>query len=280
MPRLKKYVTGVLGESPRWHDGRLWFSNWAAQEIVAATLDGKTEVVAKVPSFPFCFDWLPDGRMLIVSGGDAQVLRLEPDGTLAVHAELGHLSEHPFKDIVVDANGNAYVGNIGFDFPEGDFKPGFLVLVRPDGTAERVGSKVAFPHGLALAGDGALLVVAEAYANKLTAFPVAADGTLGKARTWAKLAYGVPHGITVDGEGAIWYSDVPNGEVVRVAEGGEELDSVEIGASAFACTLGGRAGKTLFVMAADWSGEESMAEGAETGRIVGFTAPAARAGRP
>lgn len=282
MPRanVETLAAGFMGESPRWHDDRLWLADWGSQEIVAVDADGKSETILTAPSFPFCFDWLPDGRLLVVSGREGLILRQEPDGSLVTHADLTGLSPHPWKDIVVDGQGNAYVGNIGFDFPEGDFAPGIIAVVTPDGTARQAARGVAFPHGLAITPDGGTLIVAEAYANKLTAFGLAAKGGLSKRRIWAKLRYGVPHGICVDEQGAVWYADLPNEECVRVGEGGEVLETIDAGQSCFACALGGADGRTLFMMTADWNGAASMREGAETGLVLRVTAPAARAGRP
>ena len=134
MPEPRTLMTGIaFGESPRWHDDRLWFSDWGAQELIAVDLEGESEVVMRVPSFPFCIDWLPDGRLLVVSARDKVLLRREADGSLATHADLSGLSEHPWNDIVVDGRGNAYVGNIGFDFGSGEFAPGILALIGSDG---------------------------------------------------------------------------------------------------------------------------------------------------
>src|ERR671910_2389495 len=141
-------MTGIaFGESPRWHDNRLWFSDWGAQEIIAVDREGKSEVIVRIPSFPFCIDFLPDGRLLIVSASDRLLLRRGSDGPLVTHADLSTLSEHPWNDIVVDGRGNAYIGNIGFDFPEAEFAPGTLALVTPDGSARQGADGGAFPNG-------------------------------------------------------------------------------------------------------------------------------------
>src|SRR5918992_3329480 len=153
-------ITGIaFGESPRWHDGRLWFADWGAQELIAVDLEGRSEVVVRVPSFPFCVDWLPDGRLLIISARDRLLLRREPDGSLVTHADLSGLSEHPWNDIVVDGRGKAYVGNTGFDFAGGEFAPGILALVTPDGSARQGAHGVPFPHRIVLAPDNPTPVV-------------------------------------------------------------------------------------------------------------------------
>ena len=281
MTELQTLMTGIaFGESPRWHDDRLWFSDWGAQEIIAVDLEGESEVIVRVPSFPFCIDFLPDGRLLIVSASERLLLRREPDGPLVTHADLSTLSEHPWNDIVVDAWGNAYIGNIGFDFPEAEFAPGTLALVTPDGSARQVADGVAFPNGIVVTPDNSTLIVAESYANRLTAFDITADGSLSNRRMWAELGGGVPDGICLDAEGALWYGDVPNKRCVRVREGGEVLQTIALDRGCFACMLGGPDGKTLFMVAQEWSGMESTAEEERTGQLLTSPAPAAGAGWP
>jgi sugar lactone lactonase YvrE len=278
---LQTLMTGIaFGESPRWHDDRLWFSDWGAQEIIAVDLEGDSEVIVRVPSFPFCIDWLPDGRLLIVSASDRLLLRREPDGPLVTHADLSTLSEHPCNDIVVDGRGNAYIGNIGFDFPEAEFAPGTLALVTPDGSARQVADGVAFPNGIVVTPDNSTLIVAESYANRLTAFDITADGSLSNQREWADLGSGVPDGICLDAEGAVWYGDVPNKRCVRVREGGEVLQTIDLDRGCFACMLGGMDGRTLFMVAQEWSGMESTADGERTGQLLTAPAPTPGAGWP
>jgi len=274
-------MTGIaFGESPRWHDGRLWFADWEAEELIAVDLEGHSEVVMPVASFPFCIDWLPDGRLLIVSARDRALLRREPDGTLATHADLSALSEHPWNDIVVDGRGNAYVGNIGFDFQAGEPAPGILALVAPDGSARQVADGVAFPNGVAITPDDSTLILAESYASRLTAFDIAADGGLSNRRVWADLDGGAPDGICLDADGAVWYGDVPNQRCVRVREGGEVVQTIELDRGCFACMLGGADGRTLFLVTRAWGGTGGMAGGERTGQILTVEAPAPHAGRP
>jgi len=278
---LQTLMTGIaFGESPRWHDDRLWFSDWGTQEIIAVDLEGESEVIVRVASFPFCIDFLPDGRLLIVSASDRLLLRREPDGPLVTHADLSTLSEHPWNDIVVDARGNAYIGNIGFDFPEAQFAPGTLALVTPDGSARQVADGVAFPNGIVVTPDNSTLIVAESYANRLTAFDITADGSLSNRRMWAELGGGVPDGICLDAEDAVWYGDVPNKRCVRAREGGEVLQTIALDRGCFACMLGGPDDKTLFMVAQEWSGMESTAEKERTGQLLTSPAPAAGAGWP
>jgi sugar lactone lactonase YvrE len=274
-------MTGLaFPESPRWHDDRLWFSDWGAHEVIAVDLDGKSEVIVRLPSFPMCIERLPDGRLLIVSASDGLLLRREPDGSLATHADLTALADHKWNDIVVDGRGNAYVNNTGFDFPGGEFAPGILALVTPDGSARQVAEGVAFPNGMVVTPDNSTLILAESYGNRLTAFDIAADGSLSNGRLWADLQGGVPDGICLDAENAIWYGDVPNKRCVRVREGGEELQTIDLDRGCFACMLGGADKRTLFLMANEWIGPASMADGSRAGQVLIAEAPAPGVGWP
>ncbi|MGH3798549.1 MAG: SMP-30/gluconolactonase/LRE family protein [Pseudonocardiaceae bacterium] len=281
MPELHTLMTGIaFGESPRWHDGQLWFSDWGAHEVIAVDLDGTSEVIVSVPSFPLCIDFLPDGRLLLVSSSDRRLLRREPDGSLVTHAELSDLSAHPWNDIVVDGRGNAYVNNIGFEFPGGEFAPGILGLATPDGSVRQVADGVAFPNGMAVTPDNSTLILAESYGNKLTAFDIAADGSLSNPRVWADLGDGVPDGICLDAEGAVWYGDVPNQRCVRVRERGEVLQTVNLDRGCFACMLGGADRRTLFMVATEWGGTTNMVDEARTGQVLTVEAPAPGVGWP
>ena len=270
----------TMGESPRWHEDRLWFSDWGMQKIVAVDLEGNSEDLLRAPSFPFCFDWLPDGRLLITSGSEGLLLRVEPDGSLLTHADLTGLAGTPWKDIVVDSRGNTYVGNIGFNFPEDEFAPGILALVTPDGSVRQAADGVAFPHGMIVTPDNSTLILAEAYANKLTAFDIATDGSLSNRRVWANLNEGVPHGICLDAEGTVWYADIPNQRCVRVQEGGEVLHTIDLGDACFACMLGGVEDRTLFMVTAEWGGPINTIEGEKRGKILTVKATAPHAGWP
>jgi sugar lactone lactonase YvrE len=274
-------MTGItFGESPRWHDDRLWFSDWGTQEVIAVDREGRSEVIVRTPASPFSIDWLPDGRLLIISGPDGDLLRREPDGSLVTHADLSSLSGHSWNEIVVDGRGNAYVNNIGFDFPAGEFAPGTVALLTPDGPARLVADGVAFPNGMAVTPDNSTLIVAESYASRLTAFDIASDGSFSSERLWADLGSGVPDGICLDAEGTIWYADVPNKRCVRVREGGEVLHTIDLDRGCFACMLGGIEGTTLFMVAQEWNGMESAAGGQRTGQLLTVPAPAPGAGWP
>lgn len=278
MPEPHVLLTGlVMGEVPRWHDGRLWFSDMGAQEVIVTDLAGNSEVVARVQTLGLGF--LPDGRLLIVSARDGALLRREPDGSLVTHADLtGHAGGH-WNDLVVDGRGNAYVNDIGFDFPGGTFAPGIVALVTPDGSVRQVADGLAFPNGMAVTPDNATLIVAESYGAKLTAFDIATDGSLSRQRVWAHLEGGHPDGICLDSEGAVWYADVPAKRCVRVREGGEVLQVIELDRGCFACTLGGPDKRTLFMMAAEFPSGGNMA-GTRTGQVLAVEAPAPGAGWP
>jgi|SRR5215211_5741119 len=286
MSDLEVLTTGIaFGESPRWgRDGRLWFADWAAQEVLAVDLAGNSERIVRVDffAFPMCIDWLPDGRLLIVAPRDGHVLRREPDGSLVTHADIRGLAGegHPWNEIVVDGRGNAYINNQGFEFPGGEFSPGTVAMLTPDGAARLVADGLAFPNGMAVTPDNSTLIVAESYAKMLTAFDIAADGSLSEGRLWADLGDGAPDGICVDAEGAVWYADVPNKCCVRVREGGEVLQRVDHDRGCFSCALGGPDGTTLFVVAQEWRGTEHMADGGRTGQVLITQAPAAGAGWP
>ena len=269
MPETRTLLTGLgFGESPRWHGHKLWFCNWGFGEVMTVGLDGRSDVVTRVPTtIPFSIDWLPDGRLLVVSGQEALMLRQEPDGSLVTHADLTGL-DSVFNEIVVDGRGNAYVNG------------GIVVLVTPDGSARQVAGGLEFGNGMAVTPDNTTLIVAESHGNRLTAFDIAADGSLSGRRVWADLGGGSPDGICLDTDGAVWYADVPNRRCVRVREGGEVLQTIDADRGCFACMLGGPDGRTLFVVAAEWRGMEHMTDGVKTGRVLTAGAPAAGAGWP
>jgi sugar lactone lactonase YvrE len=269
----------VFGESPRWRDGKLWFADWGAGRVYSVAADGTPTVEAEVNSFPMCIDFLPDGRLLIVSSADRQVLRREPDGSLVPHADLAPVSTKPWNDIVVDRLGNAYVNSIGFDFPGGEFAPGIVVLVTPDGTVTRVADGLAFPNGMAITADGSTLIVAESYAEQLTAYDIDDDGTLTDRRIWASTPGDHPDGICLDEDGAAWYADVGNRHCVRLREGGDVLATVDFDRGAFACALSRDGGDPkLYVVGQDWGGPDAV--GGATGQVGVFPAPAPGAGCP
>jgi sugar lactone lactonase YvrE len=265
-------------ESPRWHDGQLWFAHWGTDEIVAVGLDGTSEVVAHGPGgLGWSIDWLPDGRLVVTGQG---LSRVEPDGSLAPHADLSHLAGD-WNELVVDGRGNAYVnGRCEFDFSGGD-PVGIIALVTPDGGIRQVADGIAFPNGMVVTPDNRTLIIAESIAQRLTAFDIAADGGLSNRRTWAD---GIgADGICLDAEGAVWaQSGAMETSCVRVREGGEVVERIELDRSPFACALGGPKGDTLFILAAEWRGFEKIEEAIadRTGQVLVADAPAPGAGWP
>ncbi len=247
-----------LSESPRWHDGRLWFSDWIAGEIIAIDDAGASELIVQHKSLPLCFDFLPDGRPLLVSNQRLALLTFEADGSLAPYADLAALSPFGGNDVVIDGRGNAYVNSPNFEFsagaPGGAVQPGRVGLVRPGEELEVVAEDIAFPNGMAVTADNRTLVVADSYRHHLVGFDISADGRLSGRRIWADLGDAAPDGICLDADGAAWYADVPHQHCVRVAEGGEVLETVPLDRGGFACMLGGTHGTQLYVTAARWPG--------------------------
>lgn len=265
-------------ESPRWHDGRLWFAHWGTDEIIAVGLDGSSQVVDHGPGgLGWSIDWLPDGRLLVTG---SQLVRHEPDGSVVQHADLGEIADG-WNEIVVDGRGAIYLngGNLA---PTEDGPAGVVALVTPDGTARRVADRLAFPNGMAITPDNRTLIVAESWAEQLTAFDIADDGALSGRRVWAATPGDHPDGICLDADGAVWYADVGNAHCVRVAEGGGVLATVSLDRGAFACMLGGPDGRTLFMLAAEWRGFEHAAEAIadRTGQVLIVDAPSPGAGWP
>lgn len=292
MARGSVSETGVLldgfgmGESPRWHGGRLWFSSWGTDEIVAVDLDGTSEVIGPGGGGAgWAVNWLPDGRMLVTG---SELLRVEPDGSRVRHANLSDLSPYGWSEVTVDGRGNTYVNSLNFDFADfsetlaSDKAPGKIALVTADGSAREVADGLAFPNGMAVTPDNRTLIVAESFAARLTAFDIAADGSLSNRRVWADVT---GDGICLDAEGAVWCSAVGEeggSTVLRVREGGEILDRIEVDRPCYACMLGGDDGRTLFMVVAQWFGPDRMEAliEAKTGQILTARVAVPHAGWP
>jgi len=281
MPDTQTLLTGlVFPEQPRWHEDRLWFSDWGTREVIVVDVGGNSEVVLRGSSFPLCVDWLPDGRLLLVSVRDGCLVCREADGSLVTYADLSGLSDRPpGNEMVVDARANVYV-NGGGSRPDEEFAPGMIAVVSRDGSARQVADDLAFPNGMHITPDGSTLIVAESYAKRLTAFDIDADGGLSNRRVWADLGDGVPDGICIDAENAAWYADVPNKRCVRVGEGGEVFETIELDRGCFACALGGADRTTLFMTASEWNGPAHMFDEPRTGQLLTAPAPAPGAGWP
>lgn len=283
-------------EGPRWHDGRLWFVDFYTFTVNAVNDDGSIEEIAVVDQQPSGLGWLPDGRMLIVSMKDRKILRRETDGSLVEHADISaHCSGHA-NDMVVAENGQAYVGEFGFDLMGGaDHEFANVILVNTDGTSQVVASGLSFPNGMVITPGGKTLIINELFGNKITAFDIEADGTLGNKRDFANFgeigdepnvakrieaATIVPDGLALDAEGAVWIANTVNQKATRIVEGGKVLEEVNTAPDGiFAVALGGEDGKTLFLCAApDW--DEGARSNAREGRMLATTVDVPHAGRP
>jgi sugar lactone lactonase YvrE len=275
----------AMPESPRWHDGRLWFSNWGAEEIVAVDLTGRSEVVGPGPEGAgWAVNWLADDRMLITG---SELTRVEPDGSRVRHCDLSDISAYGWSEMTVDGRGNVYVNTLNFDFA--DFETvlangqalGKIALVTPAGEVREVAGDIAFPNGMVVTPDNRTLIVAESFAARLTAFDIAADGTLANRRAWAE---GVgPDGICLDADGCIWASSgVMVNDCARISEGGEVLATIELDRPCFAAMLGGPDRRTLFMLTAEWHGTGGMEDviAARTGQVLVAEAPAPGVGWP
>ncbi len=267
--RAEPFVEGLsFGECPRWHDDRLWYSDFHRSTVSSVDETGDVRVELEVPGDPAGLGWLPDGRLLVVSRLSRTVLRLEADGRLVEHGALGPAATFHANDMVVDAGGFAYVGNFGFDLDRFIDERGAAALVEPpgppstalirvdpDGSAQVAAADLAFPNGTVITADGTTLIIAETLAGRLTAFDHAPDGELSNRREWATLPFVAPDGICLDAADRIWVANAVTSECLLVEAGGTVVDRVATSQSCFACMLGGSAGTTLFLMTAPTSTE-------------------------
>ncbi len=292
MPRSTRVLMDGIyfGEGPRWHEGRLWFSDFYASAVKSVSPAGDGRIEFEIDDRPSGLGWMPDGSMLIVSMTKRQLLRRAPSGEISVHADLGGVAGFHCNDMVVDAEGRAYVGNFGFDLDAEMLARGVdaviaehptanLACVEPDGTVGVAAEAMHFPNGPVITPDGKRLIVGETLAGALTAFDIAPGGALGNRRLWASTWPRVPDGITLDGEGAIWIANPIAPECVRIAEGGEVLEVVDTGQPCYACMLGGDDGRTLFMLTARTSIADQAAQ-APNGRLLIATVDAPHAGWP
>jgi sugar lactone lactonase YvrE len=257
----------TFAEGPRWRDGRLWFSDFYAFEVIAVDINGKRETICTVPEQPSGLGWTPDGTLLIVSMRDQKLMRLV-DGKLEEHADLSAHANYWCNDMVVDAQGGAYVGNFGFNRHAGEApRSTTLVRVSPQGVTSVAADDVWFPNGTVISPDGKTLVLAETRAARLTAFDIAGDGSLSNRRVFAETESLYPDGICLDAEGAIWVTDPHAKEIIRFRDGGEITERIKLegGYGPYACILGGDDLKTLFVCTNLDSGPDIAA--GRTGRI-------------
>lgn len=270
----------TFGEGPRWHDGRLWVSDFYAHQVLSFDPAGDRRVEVELEDQPSGLGWLPSGDLLVVAMTSRQIRRVDAEGQVHLHADLSSIATGHCNDMVVDAHGNAYVGNFGFDTDAADRtpRPADLALVRPDGTSEVVASDLMFPNGSVITPDGQALIVGESMGRRYTAFAILADATLTDRRVWAEVPGKGPDGCALDADGAIWMADAFGAGCFRVAEGGEILSQVTASQPVFACTLGGPDRRTLYLVTAPGFGREFAGKGA--GRIEAVDVDVPGAGWP
>lgn len=282
-------ATGLyFGEGPRWHQGRLWFSDFHAHAVKSVDEAGELRIELELDDQPSGLGWLPNGRLLVVAMRERAVKRLDPAG-LVLHADISHLTAHLCNDMVVAGDGTAWVGNFGFDLDAELRARGVdvltnhpvtnLVRVDPDGTVHLAARDMHFPNGSVITPDGKTLIVAETLAGCLTAFAIQPDKSLSQRRVWAPLPGIAPDGICLDADRQVWVANALAAEVVLVKEGGEIVERVATSQFCYACMLGGRDGKTLFAVTAVGTDAEK-ARATATGKIETVRVATARAGWP
>jgi sugar lactone lactonase YvrE len=289
--RTQRLLKGLyFGEGPRWHEGRLWFSDFHAHAVKSVSLAGDLRTEVEIDDRPSGLGWMPDGSMLIVSMTKRCVLRQTQDGEMHVHADLSGVAAFPCNDMIVDSTGRAFVGNFGFDIDAALFTRGNqgvidehetakLACVSPAGVVSVAAEDMHFPNGSVISPDNKTLIVGESLGARLTAFDIGADDSLTRRREWANTWPRVPDGITLDAEGAIWIANPFAPECVRIAEGGEVFEIIETGHPCFACMLGGPEGRTLFMLVAP-SSVAHIAAASPLGEMLITTVDAPHAGLP
>ena len=265
--KLETLMKGLtFGEGPRWHENKFYFSDFYSHKVYSLDLSGKNEVIVEIPNQPSGLGWTPDGTMLIVSMKDRKLMSFK-DGLLTERADLTELSGFHCNDMVVDIDGNAFIGNFGFNTYDGEeIKPTNLILVKPGEEPVLAADNLFFPNGTVITPDNKTLIVGETYAARLTAFDKSEDGSLSNRRIWADLKVNaeegtvpLPDGMCIDEEGAIWVASPSTAEVIRVHEGGMISERIPVQTNAFACMLGGEDRRTLFICTSNGSGVDPEA---------------------
>jgi sugar lactone lactonase YvrE len=281
MDDWKLVVDGVdFGEGPRWRDGTLWYSDFHQRSIYRVTENGeRTTVFSGLDDRPSGLGWLPDGTLIVVFMMTQRLMR-DDGGTLVEYADLSSIATGYCNDMVVDADGNAYVGNFGFDLEaSAEFATADLALVRSDGSVEVAATGMAFPNGSVITPDGRTLIIGQSFGGDYVAFTINDDATLSGRRQWADIPGTAPDGCTLDQVGGIWYSDATGSQVIRVEEGGTVTHTVATPMPTFACMLGGSDGRTLFALCSPGSHPDETA-GKGGGAIYARRVDHPRAGRP
>lgn len=278
-----------FSEGPRWHKGKFWFSDFYQNAVFCINESGNVEKVVDIPNQPSGLGWLPNDDLLIVSMNDQKLMKLS-NGNLSIHSDLSHLTSYTCNDMVVDADGHAYIGNFGTTKHNVDVVPTCLIHVSPDGKASIAAENLEFPNGTVITPDGKQIILGETYAGRLTSFDINPDKTLSNRKIWAQMMptyifyitkvrrflkhkatedtypIRVPDGICLDEEMGIWVASPTTSEVFRIENGGKVTDSIKTPQRAFACMLGGKDLKTLYISTADTSTPE-IASVNKTGKI-------------
>jgi sugar lactone lactonase YvrE len=238
-------------ESPRWHDGKLWFLDIHDKRIKKVDLEGRVETALELPFVPNAFGFRRDGSLLVGDAMQRQIHRWDGNA-LSLFANLADITTFCLSDGIVDAQDRMYVGDIGYNFFDHTLRPVdtcVIACVDPEGRARVVADGLYFPNGMMITPDGKTLIVGETMGHRLTAFDIGADGTLANRRVYAQLHEDVsPDGIALDAEGAVWLAN-PEGKfgALRVREGGEILERVELDTECYAVMLGGSKRQQLFI---------------------------------
>ena len=292
-----------FSEGPRWHDNKLWFSDFYHKAVMTLDESGSIEKIVDIPNQPSGLGWLPNGDLIIVSMLDRKLMKFK-DGELSVYADLSELTPYRCNDMVIDAKGNAYVGNFGSLDHGADVRPTCLIHVDPNGSPLIAAEKLDFPNGTVIIPDGTKMIIGETYAGRLTSFDIDKEGKLSNRKVWSQMIplyyyyiskiarflkiepeegkgmpFPVPDGICLDDHNGVWVASPTTTEVVRYTEGGKITDRITTPNRAYACMLGGHDGKTLFVCTANTSTPED-ASSEKTGKIYSIQVDHPRTGYP
>ena len=308
MKELKKLIGGLyFGEGPRWHENKLWFSDFYSHKVMTLDENNSLETVCEVPNQPSGLGWLPNGDLLIVSMLDRKILRFS-EGSISVHADLSEYVAHKCNDMVVGRDGTAYVGNFGMGDAGESLNSTHLMIVKSDGTVLKGPDNLLFPNGTVITEDGKNLIIGETLGAKLTSFDIEDNGELTNRKLWARTSplfslliikflssmgfdlskvdfskysknLHVPDGICLDEKNGIWIASPTTKAVVRIEKGGNITDTINTPKGAFACMLGGKERKTLYVIISNSSDPEE-AQASPEGEIHSIEVEFPGVGKP